>query len=235
MFRRLAPAVAAAAVLAAVPAAASADPGIGEPTSLRVAFTTKHPDRSTGLRLRTTGAPPVAPTTIAPAVQQTLELPRGTRLRLDALPRCMVDEATLAAVGAEMACPVETRLGTGRAEGLANGAPVGFDLTIFAIGGRLFFAGSQNGVPLKTGFYGAAQGRRLVLTVPTRGVIAPTLFQADVRRDQHGSAWLQTPPKCPHSGHWTARSTFQVPTAVDGGTPVGESRTVADDIACQRR
>jgi hypothetical protein len=234
MFRRLAPAVAAAAVLAALPAAASADPGIGEPTSLTVAFTTKHPGKSTGLGLRTTGAPPVAPTTIAPAVQQTVKLPRGTRLRLDALPRCTVDEATLAAVGAEAACPVETRLGTGRAEGLANGAPVGFDLTDYAIGGRLFFAGSQDGVPLKTGFHGEAQGRRLVLTVPTRGVIAPTLFRADVRPNARGSAWLRTPAKCPRSGHWTARSTFQGLTAVDG-TPVGESRTVTDEIACKRR
>ena len=179
MFRRLAPAAAIAAAVLALPAAASAAPGIGEPTSFSAAFTTKHPGKPTGLKLRTTGAEPVAPTTVAPAIRQTVKLPRGTRLDLGALHQCDVDAQTLGELGAEAACPLDTRIGSGRAEGIANGALVGFDLSVYAIDGRLYFAGSRAGVPLKTGFYGDAKGRRLVLTVPTSGgAIAPTLFEA---------------------------------------------------------
>jgi hypothetical protein len=235
MFRRFAPALAVAAVLVAVPASASADPGIGEPTSFTAAFTTKHPGKSTGLQLRTTGVPPVAPTTLAPVVRQTNALPRGTRLDLGALPQCEADAATLAALGAEAACPAHTRVGTGRAEGLANGVAVAFDLTVYAIDGRLFFAGSRAGVSLKTGFYGDARGRRLVLTVPTAGgTIAPTLFEADLAAAMRGNAaWLRTPAHCPHGGYWTAEGTFQGLTAVDGA-PVGEPRTLVDELRCRR-
>ncbi len=234
MFRRIAPAVAVAAVLIAVPASASAAPGVGEPTSFSAAFDTKHPGKSTGLKLKTTGVPPVAPTTVAPAVRQTVTLPRGTRLDLTALPQCNADAATLSALGAEAACPAHTRVGSGRAEGLTNGAAVAFDLAVYAIDGRLFFAGSLGGMPLKTGFYGDARGRRLALTVPTNGgAIAPTLFEAELHATTTGAAWLRTPPNCARSGRWIARGVFQGLTAVDG-MPIGASRTLVDRLRCRR-
>jgi hypothetical protein len=231
MLGRLAPAAAAVALAAvAVPAAAHASPGIGEPTSFTAAFTTRLAGHQSGLKLETTGKPPVAPTTEAPAVRQTVVLPRGTRLDLSRLPRCDADAAAIAAMGAEVACPTGTRLGSGRAEGLANGAPVVFDLSAYAIGGRLYFAGSRDGVPLKTGFEGVAKGRRIALTVPTaNGAIAPTLFRA--RIDAAGG-WLRTPRSCPHSGHWTARGVFQGLSAIDGA-PLGDSRTLTDALACR--
>ena len=139
------------------------------------------PGKPSGLTLRTAGALPVAPTTVAPAVRQTVKLPRGTRLDLAALHQCEAGRGMLAELGAEAACPPDTRVGSGRAEGIANGARVGFDLSVYAIDGRLFFAGSRDGVSLKTGFYGEAKGRRLVLTVPTNGgAVAPTLFEAEL-------------------------------------------------------
>src|SRR3954452_5030180 len=103
MLGRLAPVVAVALAVVAVPAAASADPGIGRATAFTAAFTTKHAGHASGLRLKTTGAPPVARTTEAPAVRQTVVLPRGTRLDLAAMPQCQADAATLAAQGAEVA------------------------------------------------------------------------------------------------------------------------------------
>ena len=236
MLRRLAPALAAAAALPAaltVPASAGADPGVGEPTSFTSAFTTQQPGTPTGLRLRTAGTPPVPPATVAPAIRQTVALPRGTRLDLDALPSCDVDAATLAAQGAEAACPARTRVGTGRAEGIAGGATVAFDLGVYAIDGRLFFAGSRGGGSLKTGFYGDAHGRRLVLTVPTAGgAIAPTQFEAKLAATR-GPAWLRTPAQCPRGGRWTAKGTFQGLTAVDGA-PVGSPRTLTDAPRCRR-
>jgi hypothetical protein len=69
-------------VLAAVvPPAALAAVGLGRVTTLRGRFSTQHPASASGLFLRTTGRPPDAGTTEAPAVRQTLTLPHGTRLR----------------------------------------------------------------------------------------------------------------------------------------------------------
>src|SRR5919204_6289675 len=122
--------ITAAVLTAAVPAIASADVGLGPATSFKAAFTTHHAGRVSGLSLRTTGQPPAPPTTEALAARQTVTLPRGTRLRLRALPQCQASDAMLAAVGAAAACPAKTHVGSGRAEGVLNGAPVAFDLSV---------------------------------------------------------------------------------------------------------
>jgi hypothetical protein len=210
-----------AAVLAAVPAAASADTGLGQATSFKAAFTTHHTGRAAGLVLRTTGKPPVAPTTEPPAVRQTVTLPAGTKVRLRALPQCQATDAELADQGAAAVCPMNTRVGSGRAEGVLGGKPVGFDLAIYAVRGKLVFASG------KQSFDGVAHGRRLALTVPTlNGAIAPTLFRA--RIDRH---IVRTPRTC--SGAWKFRATFQGLTAVDG-SPVGPSQHLAHRESCRR-
>jgi hypothetical protein len=137
---------------------------------------------STGVHLRMTGAAPEPPATVAPTVRQTVAFPAGTLLRVGALPQCDATDEVLSAQGAEAVCPAESRVGSGRAEGLLAGSvPVTFDLAVYAVRGRLYFAGERGGVPLKQGFFGVPSGRRLVLTVPTmNGAIEPTLFE-DIR------------------------------------------------------
>jgi hypothetical protein len=201
-----------AAVIAAVPAAASADTGLGQATSFKAAFTTHRAGHAAGLILRTTGKPPVPPTSEPPAVRQTVTFPAGTKLRLRALPQCHATDAELAAQGAAAVCPPRTRVGSGRAEGVLAGKPVGFDLAVYAVRGKLVFAAGRQS------FDGVAHGRKLALIVPTlNGAIAPTLFRAKL--DRH---IVRTPRIC-RRGHWKFGATFQGLTAVDG-SPVGPAQ-----------
>jgi hypothetical protein len=214
-------------------AASAQSPSAGEATSFTAAFTTRRPGTPTGVRLRTTGLPPAPPATVPPVVRQTVTFPAGTRLNVGAFPQCTAADDVIAAEGAEAVCPPESRIGTGRAEGVLSGATVRFDLGIYAVRGRVFFAGERDGVPLKQGFFGVATGRRLALTVPTaNGAIAPTLFEARIPATTAGRPWLRTPPRCPRAGAWVSRATFQGLTAVDG-TPVGAAQTLRGESPCR--
>jgi hypothetical protein len=223
-------------VLAAVvPPAALAAVGLGRVTTLRARFSTQHPASASGLFLRTTGRPPDAGTTEAPAVRQTLTLPHGTRLRLESLPQCSASQALIASEGAEGACPVRSRVGSGGADGVLNGAPVHFDIGIYAVRGRLVFAAERGGMPLKQSFDGVARGTRLVLTVPTLGgQIAPTGFDARIPAQPGRTAWLLTPARCPRSGHWTVVGRFQGVSSADASArPVTQPQTRVDRMPCR--
>lgn len=230
--RRCAPVVVALAALA-VPAVAAAEPGIGTADTFTASFSTTRPATATGLKLETTGSPPVAPITLTPMVRQTVILPTGTRLRPTELPQCTATDEQLAADGAEGACPAQSRVGTGRAEGLLDGStPSGFDLGVYAVRGDLFFAAEIAGQPLKRGFYGVATGRRLALTVPTAGGrLAPTLFRMQVPARPGGAKWLRTPERCPSSGRWTVRTVFQGLDAA--GMPAGASQSLSTTTRCR--
>jgi len=224
----------AVAALAAAPAAAHADPGAGQATGFSAGFSTLRPGAPTALTLRTAGRPPEPPTTLAPAIRQTVTLPRGTTLRLGALPQCAADDATLAAQGAQVACPPATRVGSGRADGVLDGAPAGFELAVYAISGQLFFAGERDGVPLKQGFWGTASGRTLTLVVSTfGGRIAPTHFEAKLDRRPGGATWLRTPRRCPAPGRWRFDGRFTGLAAVTGGAPVGAEQRLRATSACR--
>jgi hypothetical protein len=222
-------------VVAVVAPAALAAVGLGRVTTLRTRFSTQHADSPSGLFLRTTGQPPDAGTTEAPAVRQTLTLPHGTRLRLGDLPQCRASQALIASEGAEGACPVRSRVGSGGADGVLNGAPVRFDIGIYAVRGRLVFAAERGGTPLKQSFDGVARGTRLVLTVPTLGgQIAPTGFDARIPPQPGRTAWLLTPRRCPRSGHWTVVGRFQGVSSADAtARPVTQAQTLADRTPCR--
>jgi hypothetical protein len=237
MPRRLALAVTSAAVAgfaAPVAVAVAQEPGAGRATSFVATFTTKRPAASAGVVFRTTGKPPAPPTTVPPVVRQKIAFPAGTILRPGVLPQCSATDEVLGAQGAQAVCPAASRVGSGRAEGVVNGATVTFDLAVYAVRGRLFFAGERDGVSLEQGFYGVASGRRLKLTVPTAtGAVAPTLFEARIAPARSGAAWLRTPKRCPASRPWVATATFRGLTAADG-TPVGSAQTLATTSSCRR-
>lgn len=222
-------------VVAVVAPAALAAVGLGPAKTLRVRFGNEHTASSSGLFLRITGQPPDAAITEAPAVRQTLMLPRGTRLRLKNLPQCRASRARIAAEGAEGACPVRTRVGSGGADGVLNGAPVHFDIGIYAVRRRLVFAAERGGKPLKQSFDGIAHGTQLVLTVPTLGgQIAPTGFDARIPARTGRAAWLLTPAGCPQSGHWTVVGRFQGVSSADAGArPVTHPQTLVDHVPCR--
>jgi hypothetical protein len=221
--------------LAVVTGAAVAATGLGRATKLRARFSTERTASATGLVLSTTGRPPPAGTTEAPAVRQTVDLPAGTRLRLAALPQCRASDALIAAEGAEVACPARSRVGSGGADGVLNSAPVHFDIGIYAVRGRLVFAAEQGGKPLKQSFLGVARGASLVLTVPTLGGrIAPTGFHARISARPGGRAWLRTPAQCPRSGHWIAVGHFQgVSSADPHAHVVTPAQTLVDRMPCE--
>jgi hypothetical protein len=220
---------------AVIAAAALAATGLGRATKLRARFSTPHTGSASGLVLRTSGRPPATGVTEAPAVRQTVILPRGTHLRLAALPQCLASDALIAAHGAEVACPARSRVGSGGADGVLSGAPVHFDIGIYAVRGHLVFAAERGGLPLKQSFVGLAQGARLVLTVPTLGgTIAPTGFDASIPARPGGKVWLLTPAQCPPSGHWTTVGRFQGVSSADPGAPaVTPSQTLADRMPCR--
>jgi hypothetical protein len=221
--------------LAAISAAvAQGATGLGQATGFKARFTTADPGVSTGLSLRTTGNPPPAGVTEAPAVQQTVTLPAGTVLRLARLPQCKAGDAEIGAQGAEAVCPRKSRVGTGGADGLLDGKPTHFDIGVYAVRGHLVFAAERNGQPLKQSFNGIASGGKLILTVPTlNGHIAPTEFDAKIAAQRGGRPWLVTPQRCPRSGHWTARGRFQGMSAVSGGTAVTSAQTLIDRLSCR--
>jgi hypothetical protein len=222
-------------VAAVVAPAALAAVGLGRVNTLRARFGTQRQASPSGLFLRTTGQPPDAGTTEAPAVRQTLTLPAGTRLSLKNLPQCGASRTLILAEGAEGACPVHTRVGSGGADGVLNGAPVHFDIGIYAVRGRLVFAAERGGTPLKQSFDGVARGTRLVLTVPTLGgQIAPTGFDARIPVQPGRAAWLLTPARCPQSGHWTMVGRFQGVSSVDAAArPVTQAQTLVDRMPCR--
>jgi hypothetical protein len=221
-------------LIAVVAVAAVAATGLGRVTRFHVRFSTRHVASATGLVLRTSGRPPRPGFAEAPAVRQTVILPRGTRLRLQALPQCRASDALIAADGAEGACPARTRVGSGGADGLLNGAPVHFDIGIYAVRGHLVFAAERAGQPLKQAFVGAARGTRLLLTVPTLGgQIAPTGFAARIPARPAGKVWLRTPARCPQTGHWTAAGQFQgVSSPGPDGHSVTGRRTLTELMPC---
>ena len=173
--------------------------------------------------------------TEAPAVQQVVILPAGGKLRLAKLPQCTATDAQIASAGAEGACPAASRVGTGGADGLLNGVPVHFDIGIYAVRGHLVLAAEQGGKPLKQSFNGFAKGRRLVLTVPTLGGrIYPTEFDAQIGPKPGGHAWLQTPARCPASGHWVVVGKFRGLTSTTShGHRVGPTQTKTAQDACR--
>ena len=224
-------ALVAVAVTAAVAQAAIT---IGPTTSFRARFTTPHPGAASGLVLKTTGRPPASGTSEAPAVQQTVILPAGTTLKLVHLPQCQATDTAIATQGAETACPHASRVGSGGADGVFDGAHVHFDIAIYAVRRHLVFAAERGGQPLKMSFAGFASGRRLILTVPTLGGrIAPTEFDARITARPGHRSWLQTPARCPRSGHWTATGRFQgVSDLTPNATPVTPAQTATDDMPC---
>jgi hypothetical protein len=231
--RRWTPALGLLAALAPGVAAA-ASIGLGRPTGFTAAFSTRHVASASGLVLRTTGRPPAAGVQVPAAVRQTVVLPRGTSLRLGALPQCHASEVAIAAQGAEGACPASSRVGTGRADGILGGKPVHFDIGIYAVRGHLIFAAEQNGKPLKQAFPGVAHGSSLQLTVPTlNGSIAPTGFKARIPAGHSATPWLRTPPSCPASRRWIATGHFQgLSAAAPPSHPVTPLQTLTAKLPC---
>jgi hypothetical protein len=167
-------------------------------------------------------------------IRQRVVLPAGAKLRLRALPQCTADDATLAAEGAEAACPARTKVGRGHTEGILDGSPVAFDLSVYAIRGRLFFAGERDGQPLKQGFWGTAHRRTLDLVLPTLdGRIAPTLFRARLVAHPDGTTWLRTPSRCPAGHRWRVKASFAGLADLTSTEPLGEVRRRSDTISCR--
>jgi hypothetical protein len=219
----------------AATAAAAASTGLGRVTTFSARFSTQQAGAASGLVLRTTGRPPRAGLTEAPAVRQTVILAPGTQLRLASLPQCHASDALIAADGAEGACPASSRVGSGGADGLLAGMPVHFDIGIYAVRGHLVLAAERAGVPLKQSFDGVAHGTDLLLTVPTLGgKIFPTGFDARIPARPGARAWLRTPARCPRSGEWTAVGHFQgVSSTGAGGRPVTQAQTLVDRVPCR--
>jgi hypothetical protein len=222
--------------LVLVPAtAAAAGVSIGRLRHVTVHFGATKPDTATPLRIDVRGKVPPAGSMLPPAIRQTLTLPLGTRLDVSAAKAlCKASAAQLKAEGAEGACPAGSRIGSGLARGMLQGAKVHFNLAVYAFPGKLDFAAELMGKPLKAGFFGVISGRRITFDVSTAGgTIAPTEFLAVLPQvSHHGRTLVRTPSLCPQGGKWTSLVKVQALTAVTGGQPTGPAQMVKAATPC---
>ena len=212
-----------AVVLAGVATApAAAQVGLGTATSATAELTNSRTSSVADLALRVTGTPPPAGTRLAPALRQIVELPKGSRLRVTALPQCAAARAEIDARGADAVCPPASRVGQGLAVGTLDGTTeVRLELAVHAVpGGLLFSAGTQS-------FRATSSGRRLTFDVPTLdGRLSPKLFVATLHRV------VRTPPTCPKHARWRSTTSFQALTALNGA-PTGPIQAIASKSFCR--
>ena len=118
-----------AALVCALPAPAFAEPASGPRETVDQGFTTTHPGTPTGLTFsghyHAAGDPQGNPPFMR---RMTFSPPAGMRYDTSALGQCKASDAELSAVGPD-ACPADSRLGTGTAEGLFF-APFAHDVLI---------------------------------------------------------------------------------------------------------
>ncbi|MDQ3936568.1 MAG: hypothetical protein M3340_18255 [Actinomycetota bacterium] len=215
-------AVAAAGVLAALPAAAHAGPRF----DYKQVFTTDRPGASTGIDTQILYKHPADPNAKPiPVRQEVFTFPVGTRFDPSVVPACTVSDEELRLVGVS-ACPEETWIGGGHDNVSMTGFPGAGETPIsanaFAYGdGRFRVLGQAEGFPLRYIAHGRREGRTNTVEIP-RTPGGPPDGESALRRIHNvfpprslgRRAYLRTPRTCPSTGVWTfkARLTF-----ADGG------------------
>ena len=126
-----------------------------------------------------------------------LQLPRGTRVDVGALPACEANYDQVVADERSMRemCPESTQAGSGTAKAVLGGNPVTFDLTVFALQDGLALAFESGGSELFTS--------RLRTTGRTFVVDLSLARQVDARAQEFGLSFarrpgfIRTPRGCP--------------------------------------
>ena len=222
----------ATAALAWAPGAVGAD----ERVDAEIAFTSQEPGSSTGLRLVAEYKNPSDPNAKPPPLAGAhFDLPPGTRIDNDAVPKCRATDGEIYARG-RGACPAETLIGTGRLVALTGAGPPAdpFD------GEALFFNGDGEiieivlvrGTDRAAGFDRIKiSGSRLTAHPPSLpggppdGRTAIKRVELDAPARLPGARpYLTTPATCPADRLWRASASFSFD---DGG-----STTVQDTLPC---
>lgn len=215
-------AMAAAGVVAALPAAAQAGPRF----DYKQQFTTNKPGTSTGIDTEITYKHPNDPNAKPiPVRQEIFTFPVGTRFDETVVPDCTVSDEELRLVGVS-ACPEETWVGGGHDNVAMTGYPGAGETPISANafeygGGRFRVLGQAEGFPLRFIAQGRREGRTNTVEIPQTPGGPPDGENALRRihnvfppRSVGRRAYMRTPLTCPRTGVWIfkARLTF-----ADGG------------------
>jgi polyvinyl alcohol dehydrogenase (cytochrome) len=209
-------------------------PGSGGQFSLR--FSSRLPDRPTGVRLRATvhRGPGEKPSGLR---SEVLSLPPGARFDGHAVPACTASDDEIQLLGTA-ACPRSSEVGSGTLQA-ALGTPADpetADVTIFNWGRGtvevVTAPGAGTTLAIDRGdFTGPGQLTNHPPTAPGgppdfRAAVSAVDFTYRDRQGPAGSAFITTPGRCPSSGVWT--STVRYSTA-DGRSYHATSTTPCDE------
>ena len=219
--RNLVVAAGAAVTLAAAPAQASDRAG------LEVGFTTHAPATPSGARIvidyRNPSDPEGKP---PPLTAAEIDLPAGTRIDNDAVPKCRATDAEIRALG-RRACPAATLVGTGRLVAITGFGPPAdpFDGEVVAFNGdrEIVEVVLVRGSDQAAGFDRiAVDGSRLTPHPPATpggppdGRTAIKRIELDLATPAGAARpYVTTPPACPADGLWRSSARFAFG---DGGT-----------------
>jgi hypothetical protein len=229
--RLVAPAAAGAMLATAAPALAS------ERADLEVGFTTQAPGTSAGARIVIDYKNPDDPSAKPPALTAgQIDLPAGTVLDNDAVPKCHASDADIRGRGRN-ACPAETLVATGQLVAITGFGPPAdpVDGEVVAFNGEreIIEVVLARGTDQALGFDRIAlSGSRLTPHPPATpggppdGRTAIKRIELDIAPRPAGARpYVTTPERCPADRLWRSSATFGF---ADGGTT-----TVAATAPCR--
>jgi hypothetical protein len=187
-------------------------------TSFQLSYLSTKPGASSGLRTVIAWADPGEQYAKPKAVKRfRFTFPRGSRFDTRALPACHASDLAMRRLG-RRACPAASTLGSGSTHALAGpGIPVTTNVTLFNARQRIIVLVEVAGRIL-TEFRDDVHRRRLVVNTEIPAGISLTELDITIpahERRHRGKrrAYFRTPRRCPSTGVWTTRATFEY---VDG-------------------
>lgn len=243
----LAPCLAVASGVLALPASAVVEPSAGDvaagsagdyqTASLR--FVESAPGRPSGYRVRIDYTNPDDPEAKPPSVRRVVEIfPRGSRIDTAAPALCTASDAELMLRGRE-ACPPGSVVGTGFIR-LDTGLPgpgryLREDVLFLNNTEQLIFLTTDRATGARIVVRAQVRGNRVVSEAPFLPGAAADGTAIDVvrgdfsrlvrTRDGHRRAYVTTPERCPSRGYWVNRVRFEYD---DGTTDTERTRSRCD-------
>ncbi|HEX8647819.1 MAG TPA: hypothetical protein VF715_13040 [Thermoleophilaceae bacterium] len=212
--------------------ACAAAPALGDARAeLELGFTTEAPGAPAGVRIVIDYKNPDDPAAKPPALTGArIDLPAGTRIDNDAVPKCRASDAEIRSRGRD-ACPPETLVGTGRLVAITGFGPPAdpVDGEVVAFNGEreIVEVVLVRGTDQAAGFDRIGiEGSRLTPHPPATpggppdGRTAIKRIELDLAAPSAGARpYVTTPPACPADRLWRSSASF---TFGDGGaTTVG--------------
>jgi hypothetical protein len=200
-----------AAVLAALPGSAAAEPVSGPHGTIDHQFTTTEPNAPTGFRFDGTYHAANDPSADPPYMRRmTFYPPPGMRYDTSVPERCTASDLQLQLQGAD-ACPAGSRLGGGTARGKFMGSETTLEIDLFNNAGeQVMLAHSPIVITVSRGKFGRDGSITFasptcypaLVTCPTDNALQMGSSVSAPPYTRAGRSYTTTPPDCPASGYW---------------------------------